>query len=75
MDVAIFIIIVAIEITIAYFVGEEFARIAEMKGHKERKYFWWTFLLMPVGMAMVIALPTCAAGTGKAAKNDELPDI
>ncbi len=71
----VFIITILIELVIAYFIGKEFARIAEMKGHSESKYFWWTFLLMPVGMAMVIALPTCAAGVGKAAKNDELPDI
>ncbi len=73
--VGVFIVALLIELAIGYFIGVEFARIAEMKGHTERKYFWWTFLLMPVGMAMVIALPTCAAGAGKAAKHDELPDI
>lgn len=40
-----------------YFIGAEFRRIAAMKGHDEARYFWWTFLLGPVGMLMVIALP------------------
>lgn len=40
-----------------YFVAKEFDRIAAMKGHNDRRYFWWTFLFGIVGMLMVIALP------------------
>ena len=59
-----------------FFVGTEFARIAAMKGHTERRYFWWTFLVAPVGMAMVIALPHDAVKAEKAAETaDELPEI
>lgn len=32
-------------------------RIAEMKGHHEKRYFWITFFLWIVGMLLVIALP------------------
>ena len=39
------------------FISQEFARIAEMKGHKGEPYFWWTFFFSIAGMAMVIALP------------------
>lgn len=28
-----------------------------MKGHDERKYFWWTFFVPLLGALMVIALP------------------
>ena len=42
---------------IQYFVAREFQRIAEMKGHHEKRYFWITFFLWIVGMLLVIALP------------------
>ena len=57
-----------------YFVGKEFQRIAAMKGHEETRYFWWTFLMGPVGMMMVIALPQKAAAPEEV-KPDELPEI
>ena len=61
-------------IVLWYFVGKEFQRIAAMKGHEETRYFWWTFLLGPVGMMMVIALPQKAAAPEEV-KPDELPEI
>ena len=42
---------------IQYFVAREFQRIAEMKGHHEKRYFWITFFFWIVGMLLVIALP------------------
>ena len=38
---------------IAYFSALEFQTIAEMKGHSEKKYSWWSFLVGFVGMLMV----------------------
>lgn len=35
----------------------EFVNIAEKKGYKSMKYFWWTLFVLPVGICMVIALP------------------
>ena len=61
-------------IVLWYFVGKEFQRIAAMKGHEETRYFWWTFLMGPVGMMMVIALPQKAAAPEEV-KPDELPEI
>ena len=55
-------------------VAKEFQRIAAMKGHEETRYFWWTFLMGPVGMMMVIALPQKAAAPEEV-KPDELPEI
>lgn len=61
-------------IVLWYFIGKEFQRIAVMKGHEETRYFWWTFLMGPVGMMMVIALPQKAAAPEEV-KPDELPEI
>lgn len=44
-------------VVLSFFVAREFEDIAEMKGYYEKKYFWWTFLLGPIGMLMVVALP------------------
>ncbi len=68
------------------FAAMEFQRIAALKGYDEMKYFWWTFLLGPVGMMMVIALPQRISvpappapapqtPPAKAPESDELPDI
>ena len=42
---------------LAGYIAKVFQDIAQVKGHEERRYFWWIFLLGPVGMMMVIALP------------------
>ncbi len=64
-------------LVIDYFAADEFQHIAEMKGHKERKYFWWAFLGGPIGMLMVVALPDRLANGIADAKTsaDELPEI
>lgn len=68
-------------IVVWVFVALEFRKIAAMKGHDEAKYFWWTFLMGPVGMLMVIALPqkinipAAPAPVAEAPAPEELPDI
>ena len=63
-------------IVLWYFIAKEFQRIAQMKGHDEQRYFWWTFLMGPVGMMMVIALPDHFGAEGAVSiSNDELPDL
>ena len=75
-----------IVIIVAACAASEFKKIAEMKGHNGGKYFWWSFLLGPVGMLMVVALPdrakqvleTPAAKTEanpEKRQDDELPDL
>ena len=56
------------------YVAKEFRRIAAMKGHDEARYFWWTFLVGPVGMLMVVALPN-KNKPAEAVVSDELPEI
>ena len=65
---------VALIVTFWYFVAVEFRRIALMKGHDEARYFWWTFLVGPIGMMMVAALPKENVEIEQVI-NDELPDI
>ncbi len=61
-------------IALWYFIGLEFQRIALMKGHGEKRYFWWTFLVGPVGMLMVVALPN-ESKPAEVISSDELPEI
>ena len=42
---------------IQYAVAGVFYSIACMKGHEEKKYFWWCFFLSIAGYLMVVALP------------------
>lgn len=52
-------VIIAILIIFVLFhkIAYTFYFIAEMKGYSDKKYYWWTFWLFPIGAAMVIALP------------------
>ena len=57
-----------------YFIAVEFRRIAAVKGHDEARYFWWTYLVGPIGMLMVVALPNVSR-IGVNVGSDELPEI
>ena len=53
---------VAIVIAVDFLLAFQFQRIAELKGHHEKIYFWWCFIfgvcaLGFFGYLMVIALP------------------
>ncbi len=57
-------------------ISSAFEQIAEMKGHPERKYFWWCFCTGPAGYLMVAALPDWGeAGTNTDTVRDELPPL
>lgn len=73
METLIFLGAIAV-IVLWYFVAAEFRRIAAMKGYDEARYFWRTFLVGPVGMLMVVALPQ-EAKVPDEVKPDELPEI
>lgn len=47
----------ALFVLLEWYIAKEFHNIAKMKGHWEKKYFWWCFWLGAVGWLMVIALP------------------
>ena len=46
-----------VALVLFYACAYTFYEIACMKGHGERKYFWWTFFIPLMGALMVIALP------------------
>lgn len=63
-------------IALNWFIANEFYAIAKMKGHPQKKYFWWAFWLGIVGWAMVIALPNRAGISSNAITDiDELPEL
>lgn len=75
-------IIVLIVCVIVLFVwwkiAEEFYDIAVGKGHKDRKYFWYCFLLSFAGYLLVVALPdktNMNIGNEVLQVVDELPEI
>ena len=77
MPALISVLIIAVYLVIWYFAAKVFAEIAVMKGHNGKRYFWWSFLVGPIGMMMVIALPDRRSSSGErnAAIADELPDL
>ena len=52
-----YLILLCLAILIMYAAAEAFYDVACMKGHEDRKYFWWSFLLPAIGYLLVIALP------------------
>ena len=70
-------IILAAVLAIDWFAAKTMYEIAVMKGHPQKKYFWWCFWLGFVGWAMVIALPDRNGGAGIGSKGgfDNLPTI
>lgn len=63
-------------IALAVFIAREFERIAVMKGHPGRRYFWWTLLTGVIGMLMVAALPDRSAPpAGNGPVPDRLPPL
>lgn len=58
-----------------YLISREFYRIAEMKGHSEKKYLWLPFFLGAIGYLLVIALPNNKALKVAQSANDELPEL
>ena len=59
---------------ISWFAAGEFFKLAEDKGYHDKKYFWWTFLLLPVGALMIVAMPDRGLDQ-RAVVNDDLPDL
>lgn len=49
--------VVAVVLLIDFAAATEMYEIAKLKGHYEKKYFWWCFLVPAAGYPMVIALP------------------
>lgn len=73
LEVLIVIISIIVSIVIDYFVAKRFYSIAIQKGFEDKAYFWYSFILLPVGYLMVIALPDHSKEVP--ATSDELPEL
>ncbi len=69
-------LVLAIIIAIDWFAAKAMYEIAVMKGHPEKKYFWWCFWMAMFGYPMVIALPDRRGAQAQSVPGaDELPEL
>ena len=69
-------LVLAIIIAIDWFAAKAMYEIAVMKGHPEKKYFWWCFWMAMFGYPMVIALPDRRGAQAQSTPSaDELPEL
>lgn len=66
--------LIAVVYIISWFAAKEFFKIAEDKGYNDRKYFWWTFLVLPVGALLIVAMPD-RAQEQRSVVNEDLPEL
>jgi hypothetical protein len=59
---------IGVYLWLCWFIAKQFYEVAQMKGYTDKKYFWITFWLGPVGYFLVIALPN-RNGTSMAAES------
>ena len=66
-------------LVISYYTATQFYKVAVMKGHPEKRYFWICFWLTLPGWILVAALPDRtkdgAAGKAGGFEFDELPKL
>ncbi len=70
----VYLLLLAGWLAVSWFAAGEFYKIAEDKGYHGKKYFWWSFLLPPVGHLMIVAMPDRARDQ-RTVVNDDLPDL
>lgn len=69
-------LVLAIIIAIDWFAAKAMYEIAVMKGHPQKKYFWWCFWMAVFGYPMVIALPDRRGAQAQSTPSaDELPEL
>ena len=69
-------LVLAIIIAIDWFAAKAMYEIAVMKGHPQKKYFWWCFWMAMFGYPMVIALPDRRGAQAQSVPGaDELPEL
>ena len=69
-------LVLAIIIVIDWFAAKAMYEIAVMKGHPQKKYFWWCFWMAMFGYPMVIALPDRRGAQAQSTPSaDELPEL
>ena len=69
-------VVLGVIIAIDWFAAKAMYEIAVMKGHPQRKYFWWCFWMAMFGYPMVIALPDRRGAQAQSTPSaDELPEL
>lgn len=69
-------LVLVIIIAIDWFAAKTMYEIAVMKGHPQKKYFWWCFWMAMFGYPMVIALPDRRGAQAQSTPSaDELPEL
>ena len=66
----IYLFLVVLFLIVNHIISLRFSEIAEMKGHADRSYYWYVFLLGVLGILMVIALPDIASRSKNAVSQD-----
>lgn len=66
--------ILALALLINWFAAGEFYKIAEDKGYRGKKYFWWAFLAPIVGYLLIVAMPD-RGREQRAVYNEDLPEL
>ena len=76
MEVIAGLLVLAVIIAIDWFAAKAMYEIAVMKGHPQKKYFWWCFWMAMFGYPMVIALPDRRGAQAQSVPGaDELPEL
>ena len=87
MAIVVSLVSLAVTIWVLHYVANQFYRVACEKGWDERKFYWLSFLLGPVGWLLVVALPdrnppktvvvapAAPEASKKDAYSDELPPL
>ncbi len=74
--VSIGLVVLGLVIAIGFFAAKAMCEIAAMKGHPQKRYFWWCFWLPAIGFLMVIALPDRKSAQAQSVPGlDELPEL
>lgn len=69
-------LVLAVIIAIDWLAAKAMYEIAVMKGHPQKKYFWWCFWMAMFGYPMVIALPDRRGAQAQSVPGaDELPEL
>ena len=69
-------LVLAVMLAIDWLAAAAMYEIAVMKGHPQKKYFWWCFWVAMFGYPMVIALPDRRGAQAQSAPSaDELPEL
>lgn len=77
MGPTVLLLVAVVALCLAWYLANQFYKVAEEKGFTDRKYLWICFWLGVIGYLLVIALPDRGNRNNSItpAISDELPDL